>query len=165
MWKKLCLGVTLAFLMLFLVVWLLGINDTKTTDEEFTLVLLENDEVLICEIDVLSYNWTSQEIAITNAASERLLGQEEGLYSFTGGFVVRIHSEEIYRGVFRSAIHSAIPDSPGISVLFPSILFSSETENYCAMRMFYPSFEPPTSQQNANEKLFQYFEEAGKLIY
>jgi len=81
------------------------------------------------------------------------------LYSFTG-FLIRIDGEEVYRGVFRSAFMSAISDPPKISILFPS-----EIENHNAIRMFYPGFEPPSDQPEANAKLVEYFEESNKLSY
>ena len=121
--------------------------------------------MLISEPDILSYNWTSQEIAITDAASHRLIERGDSLYSFTNGFVIKIDGEEVYRGVFRMAIHSAIPSPPQISIMFPSMLFPSETENYRALRMFYPFFEPPSDQAEANAKFSQHFETAGKMLY
>ena len=124
----------------------------------FRLVFLENNVLLISDADVVSYNLRArQEIAITDTASERLVGMGDRLYSFTG-FLIRIDGEEVYRGVFRSAVMSAIPGPPKISILFPS-----EIENHNAIRMFYPGFEPPSDQPEANAKLVEYFEESNKL--
>jgi hypothetical protein len=127
-------------------------------------MFLENNAVLISDPDILSYNWTSQEIAITDSAAHRLVEMEDSLYSFTGSFVIRIDGEEVYRGIFRMAVHSAIPSPPQICIMFPSILFPSENEDYHSMRMFYPSFDLPGDQPEANAKLHQHFEEAGKMI-
>ena len=135
-----------------------------SSEEVFRLVYLENNTVLISDADIVSYNLTSQEIAITDGASERLTGLGDGLYSFTG-FVISIDGEEVYYGVFRSAFMSAIPGPPRISILFPSMLFPSETENHNAIRMFYPVFEPPSDQLEANARFVEYFEEANKLSY
>ena len=86
------------------------------------------------------------------------------LYSFTG-FLITIDGDEVYRGVFRSAIMSAIPGPPKICILFPSMLLQSGIENHNAIRMFYPRFEPPSDQPEANIKFSKYFEEANKLVY
>ena len=123
----------------------------------FRIYSLKNDALLISDADILSYNWTSQEMAITTEASERLRKIGD-LYSFTGGFVIRIDGEEIYRGIFREYTMSAIPAPPKISILFPSASFPFESVNYGAIRMFFPSFQPPSDQPVNNAKIFQYFE-------
>jgi len=64
----------------------------------FELVFLKDNTLLLSDSDVLSYNWTSQEIFLTDGASQRLIQQGESLYSFTDGFVIRLNGEEIYRG-------------------------------------------------------------------
>jgi len=89
----------------------------------------------------------------------------DSLYSFDNGFVIRMNGEEVYRGVFRTAIMPAIPSPPRISILFPSMLFPSETENHNAIRMFYPASEPPNDEPEANAKFFQCFEDVDKLTY
>jgi hypothetical protein len=91
-------------------------------EEEFKLIFLENDTILISDSDIITYNMTNQEITITDSASKRLCDMGDEIYSFTG-FIIRINSEEVYQGVFRSAIMSAIPSSPKICILFPSLLF------------------------------------------
>jgi hypothetical protein len=58
---------------------------------------------------------------------------------------------------------SAVPSPPRISALFPSMLFPSQTENRNAIRMFYPGFEPPSDLPEANARIFEYFEDTGKL--
>ncbi len=141
-------------------IWFLSGGLNPRLEEGFSLVTLGNGGLLISDSDVVSYNWTSQEITIVEAASERLLGVGDDLYSFTHGFVIRIGGEEVYRGVFRTAIMSAIPESPKIAVLFPS-----ETGNRNAIRLFYPWFEPPSDQAEANARIFRYFERVNKLTY
>jgi len=130
---------------------------TKPSEEGLRIVFLESNALLISDADVLSYNLTSQEIAITDQASDRLTALGDSLYSFTDGFVIKIDGEEVYRGVFRLAIHSAVPSPPKISILYPSMLFPSETENRNAIRLFYPTFEPPSDKPEAYAKFVQYF--------
>jgi hypothetical protein len=161
---KLWIGILIIVVSILAAV-LLASYLAKPAEEGFTVIFLEDNTVLISGNEVLSYNWTSQEIAIADAASERLLGKGDSLYSFSKGFVMRINGEEVYQGVFRLSVHSAIPSSPKISIMFPSTLFQSEPDNYHAVRMFYPSFEPPSDQPEANTKLSEYFEDAGKLLY
>jgi hypothetical protein len=133
-------------------------------EEGFRLIFLEDNALLISGSDIVSYNLTSQEIAITEAASERLANMGDELYSFTG-FLIKIDGEEVYQGVFRSAFMSAIPGPPKICILFPSMHLQSGIENHNAIRMFYPRFEPPSDRQEANAKFSEYFGEANKLIH
>lgn len=148
---------------LILVVGLFFGSIESPSKEGFTLTFLENNVLLISDADVVSYNVTSQEIAIKEIASERLVNMGDELYSFTG-FVIRIDGEEVYQGVFRSAIMSAIPGPPRICVLFPSMFLQSGIENNNAIRMFYPGFEPPSDQSEANARFSDYFAQANKLI-
>jgi hypothetical protein len=159
------IGALLLVLLLISVAWYFGKDSAQPSQEGFKLVSLEDNVVLVSDPDVLYYNWTSQEIAITNEASQRLLEEGDGLYNFTSGFVITIDGEEVYHGVFRMAIHSAIPAAPQISILFPSMLFTSETQYYGSMRKFYPVFEPPNDQPEANTKFYLHFENSGKMIY
>ena len=161
--RRILISATLIFVMLILVLGLFLDSMNSPSKEEFTLIFLENNVLLISDADVVSYNVTSQEIAITEIASERLLGMSDELYSFMG-FVIRIDGEVVYQGMFRSAIMSAIPGPPRICVLFPSMFLQSEIENNNAIRMFYPGFEPPSDQSQANAKFIDYFRQANKLI-
>lgn len=162
--RRIWIGAVLIVVTLILAVGLFVGYMDPPSEEGFRLIFLDNNVLLISESDVMSYNLTSQEIVITEIASERLLGMEDELYSFTG-FLILIDGEEVYRGVFRSAVMSAIPGPPDICILFPSMLLQSEIENQNAIRMYYPGFEPPSDQPEANAKFSEYFREANKIIY
>ena len=161
--RRILISAALILAMLILVVGLFLGSGESASREGFSLTFLENDVLLISDADVVSYNVTSQEIAITEIASERLLDMGDELYNFSG-FVIKIDGEEVYQGVFRLAIMSAIPGPPKICALFPSISLQSEIENNNAIRMFYPGFEPPSDQKEANTKFSDYFRQANKLI-
>jgi len=161
--RVILIGVTLIVLALVAALWLVRDYVAPPSENGFEIVSLQNNAVLISDADVLSYNWTSQEMNISDLASQRLLAMEDALYSFDGGFVIRIDGAKVYEGVFRAAYMSAVPAPPKISILFPSVFWPSSTENLKALMMFYPSGEPPSDQPNANAKLLQYFEEANKL--
>ena len=163
--KRMLISLLLVVIALIATLWVFISYQLKPSQAGFTLVCLKDNTVLISNADILSYNWTSQEITLTDSASQRLIQMEENLYSFTEGFIIKIDGQEIYQGVFRSPIMSAIPEPPRISIMFPSILFPSETENNHKIRMFYPGFQPPNDQPEKNSKLFQYFEGVNKLTY
>ena len=136
---------------------------TRPSEVGFRVYSLQDNSLLLSDTDILSYNWTSQEMAISAQASTRLAGAEN-LYSFTG-FVIRLDGEELYRGVFRRITMSAIPAPPKISILYPSVILPSESENSGALRMFYPSFQPPSDQTASNAKILQHFEKTDRLVY
>jgi hypothetical protein len=144
-------------------VWFLGTRAAQPSNRGFQIYSVQNNTLLISDGDVLAYNWTSQEMTITPAASERL-NMTTDLYSWSG-IVVRINGEEVYRGVIRSPIMSAVPGPPQISIEFPSVNYPSSLPNYGAIRLFYPFFQPPNDQQTSNAKMLHYFEEVNKLEY
>ena len=162
--QKLWISILLIVIMLILTVGLFNNYQEPPSEEGFRLIFLENNAFLISDSDLVSYNLTSQEIIITESASERLVDMGNEIYSFTG-FIIKINGEEVYQGIFRSAIMSAIPSSPKICILFPSMLLQSGIENYNAIRMFYPQFELPSDQPEANTKFSEYFRKVNKLIY
>lgn len=145
--------------------WVFRGNWMQPSETGFRLVSLKDSTVLISDLDVLSYNLTSQEIALTNAASQRLMQTRDTLYSFSPGVAISINGEEIYQCVFRLNTMSALPPPPKISILFPSSLLQGDTINENALRMFFPAFEPPSDQAAQNSKFVQYFEDANKLIH
>ncbi len=163
--KRAWISLLLVVLAFAVALWLFRTYVAEPSEAGFMLVSLKDNSLLVSDEDVLYYNWTSQEIALEDGASERLRQMEDDLYSFKEGFVIKINGKELYQGVFRSPVMSAIPAPPRISIMFPSMLYTSETENYHAMRMFYPECQPPTDQPEKNSKLAQYFEGIGKLTY
>jgi hypothetical protein len=163
--KRIWISLFLIVLALIAVLWVLGSYIEQPSEAGFRLISLKDNTLLVSDADVLSYNWTSQEVALTSVASERLLQMGDNLYSLTDSFVIKIDGKEVYRGVFRSPIMSAIPEPPKISIMFPSMLFQSTSENHHAIRMFYPGFQPPSDQPDKNLSLFQHFEGVNKLTY
>ena len=163
--KRMWISLLLVVLTLIAVLWVFRSYVSQPSEAGFSLISLKDNTSLISDTDVLSYNCTSQEMTLTDGASERLTQMGENLYSFTDGFVIKIDGEVVYEGVFRSAFMSAIPESPKISIMYPSMLFPSESENYHAIRMFFSGFQPPSDQPEKNLKLSQYFEGVNKLAY
>jgi hypothetical protein len=161
--KRIWIGVLLVVLASISALWFFGSYMMRPSEAGFRIYSLQNNGLLISDADILSYNWTSQEMVITSTASERL-NDTENLYSLTG-FVVKIDGEEIYRGIFREHTMSAIPSPPKISICFPSSSYPFESVNYGAIRMFFPSFQPLSDQPVNNAKLLSYFEKINKLEY
>jgi hypothetical protein len=130
----------------------------------FTMVYLSDNSTLLCDADVLSFNSTSQEFTLTQNASQRLQQVGNSLYNFTNPVSIRVDGEEIYQGIFRSIVMSAVPEPPTVAILYPSVTYPDCTEKENAMRLFYPSFELPSDMQAMNIKLTDFFEETNRLI-
>ena len=161
--RRIWIGLLLVVLALLSALLFFSSYTMHPSEAGFRICSIENNALLISDADVLSFNWTSQEMVITTEASERLTKIGD-LYSFTG-FVIKIDGEEIYRGIFRTYDTSATPASPRISILFPSAFFPFQSVNYGAIRMFFPFFQPPSDQPVNNAKIFDYFEKINKLEY
>jgi hypothetical protein len=144
--------------------WLSGEYWLPAHQKGFSLVTLQDNSVLVSDSDVLSFNVTSQEFVISDAASQRLMQNLDSLYQFNNTVVIRVNGEEIYHGIFRAAWMSAVPSLPKVAILFPSMHFPDGTENSHAIRLFYPNFQPATNQSSENAKLVQYFEDTNRLI-
>jgi hypothetical protein len=132
-------------------------------DDGFTMVYLSDNSTLLSDSDILSFNGTSQEFNLTDAATQRLQAAGDNLYSFSNVVSIRVNGEEIYRGIFRSAVMSAVPELPTVAILYPSITFPGGAEKENAMRIFYPGFTVPSDMQAMNTKLTSFFEDTNRL--
>jgi hypothetical protein len=162
--KLIIVSLLLVLLVALTSAWVFRDTWSPPSEAGFRIVSLNDNTVLLSDEDVVTFNSTSQEIALTDAASQRLTQFGGSLYSFTNVFALRVNGEEIYQGVFRSAVMSALPASPKIAILYPAMYFPSGLENDHAIRLFYPSFEAPNDLSEETSKFAQYFLEAGKLI-
>jgi hypothetical protein len=91
----------------------------STHNDEFAMICLSDNSTLLSDSDVLSFNSTSQEFNLSDAAVQRLQAAGDNLYNFTNPVSIRVNGEEIYRGIFRSAVMSAVPEPPTIAILIP----------------------------------------------
>lgn len=129
----------------------------------FTMLYLSDNSTLLSDADILSFNSTSQEFTLTQNASQSLQQFGYSLYNFTNPVSIRINSEEIYRGIFRNAAMSAVPQPPTIAILYPSITFPEGTQKDNVMQLFYPSFTPPSEMSALNTKLLDFFGNTSRL--
>jgi hypothetical protein len=157
-------GVLLFVLVTIAALWVFHGSWLSSSGTGFSLVQASDNSVLLSDADALSFNLTSQEITFTDAASQRLLQVGDSLYQFNNTVSIRVNGEEIYQGIFRVSTMSALPALPKIAIAFPSIQFPSGVENDHALRLFYPSFQPPSDISEMNAKLTQYFEGTNRLI-
>ena len=97
--KRMWISLLLVVLTLIAVLWVFRSYVSQPSEAGFSLISLKDNTSLISDTDVLSYNCTSQEMTLTDGASERLTQMGENLYSFTDGFVIKIDGEVVYEGV------------------------------------------------------------------
>jgi hypothetical protein len=82
--RRVWIGFFLAVLASISVLWFFSSYMMPPSETGFRIYSIENNALLISDADILSYNWTSQEMAITTEASERLT-ETGNLYSWPGG--------------------------------------------------------------------------------
>jgi hypothetical protein len=164
--KQVILGVLLVVIVAVsaVLVFQSGILSSASEDKTgFTMVSLGDNSTLLYDTDILSFNATSQEFRLTDSAAQRLQAVGTNLYNFSNVVSIRVNGEEIYQGIFRSAAMSAVPQPPTVAILYPSITFPDGTQKDNVMRLFYPSFTPPSDMQAMNTKLTGFFEDTNRL--
>ena len=67
-------GLVLVILVSISALWLFRGHFAQPSENGFIIVSLEDNALLVSDADILSYNWTKQEIAITDEASDILVG-------------------------------------------------------------------------------------------
>ena len=164
--KQVILGVLLIVIVVVaaVLVFQSGILGSAPEDKTgFTIVTLSDNSVLLYDTDILAFNSTSQKCFLTDSAAQRLQAVGTNLYNFSNVVSIRVNGVEIYQGIFRNAAMSAVPQPPTIAILYPSMEFPSGVINDHAIRLFYPSFTPPSDMQVVNTKLAGFFEDTNRL--
>jgi len=119
----------------------------------FGIYLLESGELVISDIEIVSYNKTSHEIKLTDTGAAKI----EGIHVPLNGtdFVIKLEGEEIYRGAFWSPI-SSIP-------YHGATIETHVTDNTVKIQAGYPSSQFQGEDPRDNLKIFDYLSKLGKL--
>jgi hypothetical protein len=125
----------------------------KPSEKGFGIYLQESGELVISDLEIVSYNKTSHEIKLTDAGVERIEGLQVPLNG--AGFVIRVEGEEIYRGAFWSPISSL----PYHGVVIETLV----TNNSVKIEAGYPSSQFQGEDPRDNPKVLDYLEKVGKL--
>jgi len=120
----------------------------------FGIYLLESGELVISDLEIVSYNKTSHEIKLTDAGVEKIEGLQMPLNG--AGFVIKVEGEEIYCGAFWSPISSLPYHGVVIEILV--------INNSVKIDAGYPSSQFQGEDPRDNPKVFDYLEKVGKLI-
>jgi hypothetical protein len=162
--RRLWLNLFLCLVIVASVIWTFQTMGNPLPRKGFSMFTRGDNSLILSDEDVLSYNASSQEIVLTDAASQRLQSIGDALYNYANQVSIKIDNQEIYRGLFRAATMSALPAAPAIGILYPEVSADGSVENYSSFRLFYPSFQPPSDLAQMNAKLIQYFDAAGRLV-
>jgi hypothetical protein len=154
--RQIWISIMLVVLVALAGLWVFRGSWLPSSESGFRLASLEDNNVLVSDADVLSYNATSQEIILTDQASQRLTQMGDNLYSSV--YVIRINGEEICQGLIRTVYWSSLPPPSKIEIYFPSDLTGDH-----ALRLLYTQVEPSNNLQEKYTPFIQYFEDANKL--
>ena len=125
----------------------------KPSDGGFSVYLLGSDELVISDLDIISYNKTSHEMKLTEAGVSRIEGLQVPLNG--AGFAIRVEGEEIYRGAFWSPVSSL----PYHGVVIETVV----NDNTVKIEAGYPSSHFQGEDPRNNPEIFDYLNRVGKL--
>jgi len=125
----------------------------RPSEGGFGIYLLESGELVISEMEIISYNKTSHEIKLTEAGVAKIEGLQVPLNGT--GFVVKVEGEEIYRGAFWSPVSSI----PYQGVVIETVV----NDNTVKIEAGYPSSHFQGEDPRNNSEIFDYLNRVGKL--
>jgi len=125
----------------------------RPSEEGFGIYLLESGELVISDMEIISYNKTSHEIELTDAGVAKIESIEVPMNGT--GFVVKVGGEEVYRGAFWSPISSFSYHGVVIETLV--------TNNSVKIEAGYPPSQFQGEDPRDNPKVFDYLRRVGKL--
>ena len=136
--------------------WFILNRQSQISKEGFGIYLLENNQLVISDKDIMSYNKNSHEIKLTEEGVEKIKALKVPVSGRP--FVVKLNGEEIYNGSFWSPI-SSIPYS---GIVIDTLIIQNNTitiEKGYPTSEFFEGIDP----RNHSE-IFDYFQKVGKLI-
>ncbi len=129
----------------------------KESMRVFGIYLLENNDLVISDKNIISYNRTSHEIRLSEDGVEKITKMD--LYQKP--FVIKLDGKEIYNGSFWSDF-SSIPFS-GVVIIDILAVQSGVTGNI-RIETGYPTSEFfEGADPRYNSEIFDYFHKVGKL--
>jgi len=132
-------------------------NQLQSSKERFGLYLLENDELVISDKNIISYNRTSHEIRLDEEGVKKI----KTLHLYQKPFAIKLDGKEVYNGSFWSNI-SSIPYSGIVIVDILAVQYgvtdSIRIDKGYPSSEFFEGIDPRN-----NSEIFDYFEKVGKL--
>lgn len=125
----------------------------RPSEGGFGIYLLGSGELVISDLEIVSYNRTSHEIELTEAGVAKIEGLQVPVNGT--GFVVKVEGQEIYRGAFWTPISSL----PYNGVVIETVV----TDNSVKIEAGYPSSQFQGDDPRDNPRVFDYLSRLGKL--
>lgn len=155
--KKVKIGLVILFVGIAVVGgWFVLSSQLQTSNEGFGIYLLENNELVISDRDIVSYNKTSHEIKLTEEGVRKIEALSFEVPVYGKPLVVKLNDREIYNGSFWSPISSVAVS--GI------VIDTFVQDNTIRIEAGYPSSEffKGIDPRN-NSEIFEFFRRIGKL--
>ena len=154
--KNLLIGLVIVGIICVFVGFILS-NQLQFSKERFGIYLLENDELVISDKNIISYNRTSHEIRLNEEGVKKI----KTLDLYQKPFVIKLDGKEVYNGSFWSDI-SSIPNSGIVIVDILAVQYgvtdSIRIETGYPSSEFFEGIDPRN-----NSEIFDYFQKVGKL--
>jgi len=136
--------------------WFVLSSQLQTSNEGFGIYLSQNNELVISDRDIVSYNKTSHEIKLTEEGVRKIEALSFEVPMYGKPFVVKLNDREIYNGSFWSPISSV-----AVSRI---VIDTFVQDNTIRIEAGYPSSEffKGIDPRN-NSEIFEFFRRIGKL--
>lgn len=135
--------------------WFILSNQLQISKERFGIYLLENDELVISDKDIISYNKTSHEIKLNKEGVEKIKALKVPVSGRP--FMIKINGKEIYNGSFWTSISSM----PYSGIVIDTLKIQKNTikiEKGYPTSKFFKGIDPRN-----NSEIFNYFQKVGRL--
>lgn len=158
--KQTKVWISIIFLSIILIGgWFLLRDPQLSSSGEFGIYLIENDETIISDREILSYNKSNHEIKLTKEGIEKLKASD--LYK--KNFVIKLNGLEIYEGAFWSYLSSSIYE--GVVILDIHLIQNGETDSIIIEPWYPPGLFEGTEDPRLRAEIFNYFQQIGKLTH
>src|SRR4030042_1944486 len=159
--RRINTGITIIIILIIILIYLFLNYISQITERKFGVYLLENDELVISDIDIVSYNKTSQVMELTEGGADKIQNLKVEMEGKP--FVIKLDGREMYNGSFWTSISSI--SSSGVVILTDDAFVNGNWVdlsliNSMVIQLGYPSSgfykgEYPIN----NSEIFDYFKD------
>lgn len=145
-------------LMVALSLWVILSLQFPFSVSGFEIFSTQDNNIVVKDADIASYNLASHELTLTAEATERL---KRMMGYLEGQFTIIVGGEEVLNGIFVPPVISRSYPSSEVVITYPT--FDS---NYSVMRiqMGYPWDTPVAPDSRDDPRIANYFQVTGRLI-
>ena len=152
----LAIAVVLVAIMVF-AAWNVIFNQRQESSG-FGIYLSANNQLIVSDKDITSYNVTSHQIRFSTEGVNRFVGMDFHHKSFTA----KLDGRVLYNGSFWSDMDSM--SYQGV-VIIDIVLIEHNATDTLSVEPCYPASFCAGADPTVNQALFDYFESIGKLVH